>query len=82
VVSRGIIGMPTYDFMLQEFIMVTMEVIPQYIFMEKYQNEIHELGFIFNKIEIQEKLNERLEKTTQNISFEMGLLYLIWSNIN
>ncbi len=45
-------------------------------FMETYQNEIEELGFTFNKMDVQKKLNERLERSTQNISFEMGLLYL------
>jgi glycosyltransferase involved in cell wall biosynthesis len=45
-------------------------------FLEKYQKQIHELGFNFDKMKIQQKLNAKLEKIAKTISFEMGLLYL------
>jgi glycosyltransferase involved in cell wall biosynthesis len=45
-------------------------------FLERYQREINKLGFNFNKMEVQEKLNVRLEKIAKTMSYEMGLLYL------
>jgi glycosyltransferase involved in cell wall biosynthesis len=45
-------------------------------FLERYQREINKLGFNFDKMEVQEKLNTRLEKIARTISYEMGLLYL------
>ena len=45
-------------------------------FLERYQREINKLGFNFDKMEVQEKLNARLEKIAKTISYEMGLLYL------
>jgi len=45
-------------------------------FLERYQEDIHRLGLNFDKKEVQEKLNAKLEKIARSISFEMGLLYL------
>jgi hypothetical protein len=45
-------------------------------FLERYQREINKLGFNFDKMEVQEKLNVRLEKIAKTMSYEMGLLYL------
>jgi glycosyltransferase involved in cell wall biosynthesis len=45
-------------------------------FSERYKREINRLGFNFDKMEVQEKGNARLEKIVKTISYEMGLLYL------
>jgi len=45
-------------------------------FLEKYQKEINKLGFNFDKMEVQKKLDIKIEKITKNISYEMGLLHL------
>lgn len=45
-------------------------------FLERYEKEINKLGFNFDKMEVQEKLNVRIEKITKTISYEMGLLHL------
>ncbi len=45
-------------------------------FLERYQDEIDRLGFKFDRIKVQEKLNINLKKIARTIPFELGILYL------
>jgi glycosyltransferase involved in cell wall biosynthesis len=45
-------------------------------FLERHQREINKLGFNFDKVKVQERLNAKLETIAKTISYEMGLLYL------